>query len=112
MGTEIFGSRDNITKWLKNLQPKATKALRFQFHRQFVIGLLVAGVKIQVAIYSREGNFLGTPAGQLHKWNRTNLVFLPNKRFKASETELGFLSEGVLIYSNLIQHLTNSVSIR
>lgn len=96
----------NITKWLKTLQLKATEALRFQFHRQYVIGFLVAGVKIRVAVFSREGQFLGTPVNYT---NGTELLSRLVADLTASETELGFPPEEVLRYSNQTQHLTVSV---
>ena len=96
-------SKINITKWLKNLQLKATDVLRFQFHRQYVIGFLGAGVKIRVAIFGRKGQFIGYPANYI---NRTELVSRLVADLMASETELGFFPEGILVYSNLTQHLT------
>ncbi|MCJ1347295.1 hypothetical protein MMC31_005518 [Peltigera leucophlebia] len=96
----------NITKWLKNLQFMAAEVLRFQFYRQYIIGFLVAGVKIRVAVFSREGQFLGTPVDYT---NGTELLVCLVADLTASETELGFPPERFLSYSNLTQHFTVSV---
>ncbi|MCJ1348971.1 hypothetical protein MMC31_007204 [Peltigera leucophlebia] len=104
---KCFGFKDvteiNITKWLKNLQLKAAEVLRFQFHRQYVIGFLVAGVKIRVAVFSREGQFLGNP---VYYTKGTELLACLVADLTASETEIGFLPERFLSYSNLTQHFT------
>lgn len=96
-------SKINITKWLKNLQLKAIDVLKFQFHRQYMIGFLVAGIKIQVAIFGREDQFIEYPVNYR---NRTKLVSCLVADLTASKTELCFSLEEVFVYLNLIQYVT------
>ena len=71
-----------------------------------MVGFLVAGVKIRVAIFGREGQFIGYPANYT---NGTELVSCLVANLTASETGLGFPPEGVFVYSNLTQHVTISI---
>lgn len=94
----------NITKWPKNLQLKEAEILRFQFHRQYVIGFWIADVKIRVAVFSREEQFLGTPVDVT---NRTELLACLVADLTAFKTEIGFPPERFLSYSNLTQYFTD-----
>ena len=49
----------NSKEVLGNLVLKATHILRYQWHRRFFIGIIVAGTDICIVLLSREGVFLG-----------------------------------------------------
>ena len=87
----------NESKWLENLTLKATELLRYQFHRRFILGFLVAGNKIRVILFSREGIFMGAPACFMET---TLLVRCIAATVSASDIELGLPPEGFFTYSS------------
>lgn len=87
----------NESKCLENLTLKAAELLRYQFHRRFLLGFLVAGNKIRVILFSREGVFMGAPA---YFMENTLLVRCIAATVSAADIELGLPPEGFFTYSN------------
>ena len=85
----------NDTRLLENLNLKATEILRCQFHRRFILGFLVAGSKMRVVLFSREGVFVGAPANFM---DNTLLVRCIAATLFASNIELGLPPEGLFTY--------------
>lgn len=85
----------NETRWLENLNLKATEILRCQFHRRFILGFLVAGSKIRVVLFSREGVFVGAP---VNFKDNTVLVRCIAATLSASDIELGLPPEGLFTH--------------
>ncbi|KAI9856819.1 MAG: hypothetical protein M1813_008756 [Trichoglossum hirsutum] len=61
---EIKSSKEiNKPDTLSNLILKATEVLRYQWHRQFVLGFLVCGTQLRMIRFDRSGVFVGLPVG-------------------------------------------------
>jgi Fungal protein kinase len=52
----------NNSSVLSNLILKATEVLRYQSHRQFILGFLVCGTQLRMFRFDRSGIFAGLPA--------------------------------------------------
>lgn len=87
----------NESKCLGNLALKAAELLRYQFHRRFILGFLVAGEKIRVILFSREGVFIGAPA---YFMKTTLLVRCIAATVSATDIELGLPPDGFFTYKN------------
>lgn len=87
----------NESKCLGNLTLKAAELLSYQFHRRFILGFLVAGDKIRIILYSREGVFVESPACFM---KTTLLVRCIAATLSATGIELGLPPDGFFTYNN------------